>query len=93
MDQKNDRVIARAGNGLCTEVAANGYSMVVDEPAALGGTDAGPTPYDYLLSALGSCTAMTVRMHADRKGWPLQSVRVRMKHGKIHAKDCEQCET
>ena len=93
MDPENGRVVARTGNGLCTEVTANGYSMVVDEPAAFGGTDAGPTPYDYLLAALGSCTAMTVRMHADRKGWPLESVRVRMRHNKIHARDCEECET
>ena len=85
MDPENDRVIARTGNDLCTEVTANGYSMVVDEPAAYGGTDAGPTPYHYLLAALGSCTAMTVRMYADRKEWPLGSVRVRTKHSKIHA--------
>lgn len=93
MDQENGRVIARTGDGLCTEVMADGHALVVDEPVGLGGTDAGPNPYDYLLAALGSCTAMTVRMHADRKGWPLESVRVLMKHGKIHAKDCEECET
>ncbi|MGI9050997.1 MAG: OsmC family protein [Rubrobacteraceae bacterium] len=86
-------MIARTENGLRTEVTANGYALVADEPAGFGGTDAGPTPYDYLLAALGSCTAMTVRMHADRKGWPLESVRVLMKHGKIHAKDCAECET
>jgi uncharacterized OsmC-like protein len=93
MDQEKSRVIARTENGLRTEVTANGYALVADEPAGFGGTDAGPTPYDYLLAALGSCTAMTVRMHADRKGWPLESVRVLMKHGKIHAKDCAECET
>lgn len=86
-------MIASTGNGLCTEVAANGYALVADEPVEFGGTDAGPTPYDYLLAALGSCTAMTVRMYADRKGWHLESARVRMKHDKIHAKDCEECET
>ncbi len=93
MDSENGQVIARMGNSLRTEVTANGYALVADEPVALGGTDTGPTPYDYLLAALGSCTAMTVRMYADRKGWPLESVLVRMKHGKIHAKDCEECET
>ncbi len=93
MDRENARVTARAGSGLRTELTANGHAMVADEPAGLGGTDAGPTPYDYLLAALGSCTAMTVRMHADRKGWPLESVRVRMKHDKVHARDCEACET
>jgi uncharacterized OsmC-like protein len=93
MDQENGQVIARTWNGLRTEVMANGHALVVDEPVGLGGTDAGPTPYDYLLAALGSCTAMTVRMYADRKEWPLEAVRVRMKHGKIHARDCEECET
>ncbi len=80
MHPEKGRVTARTGSGLYTEVTANGYSMVVDEPVAFGGTGAGPTPYDYLLAALGGCTAMTVRMYADRKGWPLDSVRVHMKH-------------
>lgn len=93
MGSENGQVIARMGSALRTEVTANGYDLVADEPVAFGGTDTGPTPYDYLLAALGSCTAMTVRMYADRKGWPLESVLVRMKHGKIHAKDCEECET
>lgn len=68
MVSTNGRVTALTGTGLCTEVSANGYSLVVDEPVGFGGTDAGPTPYDYLLAGLGSCTAMTVRMFADRKG-------------------------
>lgn len=93
MNSENGQIIARMGSGLRTEVTANGYALVADEPVAFGGTDTGPTPYDYLLAALGSCTAMTVRMYADHKGWPLESVLVRMKHGKIHAKDCEECET
>ncbi|CAA9441832.1 MAG: hypothetical protein AVDCRST_MAG37-1450 [uncultured Rubrobacteraceae bacterium] len=92
MHPENGRVTVRTGNGLYTEVMANGYSMVVDEPVAFGGTGAGPTPYDYLLAALGGCAAMTVRMYANRKGWPLDSVRVRMEHSKIHARDCEKCE-
>jgi putative redox protein len=66
---------------------------VADEPSGVGGTDAGPTPYDYLLGALGSCTAMTLRMYADRKEWPLDSVTVRLSHGKIYADDCANCET
>ncbi len=86
-------VVVCTESALCTEVKANGHALVADEPPALGGTDAGPTPYDYLLTALGSCTAITVRMYADRKGWPLESVRVRVEHGRIHAKDCEECET
>ncbi|CAA9436778.1 MAG: OsmC-like family protein [uncultured Rubrobacteraceae bacterium] len=93
MDRKDGGVVVYTESALCTEVTVNEHALVADEPAALGGTDAGPTPYDYLLSALGSCTAMTVRMYADRKGWPLESVTVRAEHGRVHAKDCEECET
>jgi uncharacterized OsmC-like protein len=92
-NSENGMITARAEDGLCTEVVANGHELVVDEPAEYGGSGAGPTPYDYLLVALGGCTAMTVRMYADRKGWPLEAVRVRMGHDKVHAKDCEECET
>jgi uncharacterized OsmC-like protein len=90
--RQDNRVVARAGAALRTDVTANGFAFVADEPTSMGGTDAGPTPYDYLLAALGSCTAMTLRMYADRKGWPLESVTVRLGHRKIHARDCEQCE-
>ena len=86
-------VVVCTESALCTDVKANGHALVADEPPALGGTDAGPTPYDYLLTALGSCTAITVRMYADRKGWPLESVTVRVEHGRIHAEDCGECET
>ena len=87
------RVVVRTGKGLRTEVEAGGHGLVADEPESLGGTDEGPTPYDYLLAALGGCTAMTLRMYADRKGWPLESVTVRLSQDRIHATDCEECET
>jgi putative redox protein len=87
------RVVARTGEGLRTEMEACGHKLVADEPKSLGGTDEGPTPYDYLLAALSSCTAMTLRMYADRKGWPLESVTVRLSQDRIHATDCEECET
>jgi putative redox protein len=87
------RVVARTGEGLRTEVEAGRHTLVADEPESFGGTDEGPTPYDYFLAALGGCTAMTLRMYADRKGWPLESVTVRLSQDRIHATDCEECET
>ena len=87
------RVVVRTGEGLRTEMEAGGHTVVADEPEDLGGTDAGPTPYDLLLAALGGCTAMTLRMYADRKGWPLEGVAVRLSQDRSHATDCEEYET
>lgn len=74
-------------------MAVDAHALVADEPVSAGGTGTGPAPYDYLLVALGSCTAMTLRLYADRKGWALESVTVRLSHGKVYARDCEECET
>ena len=89
MDQlpRGDRVVTRTGEELRSEVMAKRHPLVSDEPASVGGTDAGPTPYDLLAAGLGACTGMTLRMYADRKGWPLEEVTVHLKHAKIHAQD------
>ncbi|MBT3606028.1 MAG: alpha/beta fold hydrolase [Candidatus Latescibacteria bacterium] len=76
-----------------TNITVNGHTLVADEPQELGGTDQGPTPYDLLLSSLGSCTAITLRMYADRKNWPLENIDISLTHSKVHAQDCEECET
>jgi len=87
-------VTARIGRtGFRTDATARTHSLIVDEPVEAGGTDLGPTPYENRLSALGACTAMTLRLYADRKKWPLESVTVQMRSGQSHVKDCEECET
>jgi putative redox protein len=80
--------------GKFTQTMRSGpHVLTADEPASSGGDDAGPNPYDYLLLGLGACTSMTLRMYADLKQLPLRRVRVRLSHRKIHARDCEDCET
>ncbi|MHB8424242.1 MAG: bifunctional alpha/beta hydrolase/OsmC family protein [Gammaproteobacteria bacterium] len=76
-----------------TDVYAGAHVLVADEPQDTGGGNAGPSPYGLLTSALGACTAITLRMYADRKQWPLEAVTVHLKHEKIHASDCASCET
>ncbi len=85
--------VTESGSGTYTQqITAGHHLLVADEPRPVG-DDAGPTPYDLLLAALGACTSMTVRMYADRKGWPLERVRVTLRHSRIHAQDCADCET
>ena len=74
-------------------VRAGRHVLAADEPIAVGGGDTGPGPYEYLLAALGTCTAMTLRMYARQKKWPLEKVTVRLAHDKIYAADCASCET
>jgi uncharacterized OsmC-like protein/fermentation-respiration switch protein FrsA (DUF1100 family) len=74
-------------------VSIGPHQMLADEPVTAGGEDSGPGPYDFVLAGLGACTSMTMRMYADRKSLPLQRVTVTLKHSKIHAEDCAECET
>ena len=76
-----------------SRVEARTHVQELDEPTSVGGTDAGPTPYEALLGALGGCTVITLRMYADRKGWPLEAVRVRLRQARAHEPDCENCAT
>lgn len=68
-----------------------GQAFITDEPRAAGGDDAGPDPYTLILGALGSCISMTVQLYARRKHWPVESVTVRLRQNRIHAKDCQDC--
>lgn len=79
--------------GYRAALAARTHAFLADEPEELGGSDTGPTPYEYLLGALGSCMAITLRMYADRKGWPLESIEIRLRTARVHEPDCEKCAT
>ena len=85
-------VVVKTGHGkFGTEVHTPTHRFIADEPHAVGGDDSGPTPYDLLLGALGTCTAMTMKMYADRKDWPLEGVSIHLTHDRDHAKDCDHC--
>ncbi len=85
-------VVVTSQTNLRNEVRyGDGHSFITDEPVDAGGDDAGPDPYALLLAALGSCISMTVTLYARRKQWPLESVSVRLRQNRIHAKDCKEC--
>lgn len=86
-------VVARNSAGYATDVRAGSFDLRSDEPVRSGGTGTGPEPYELLLSALGACTAMTLRMYATRKGWPLQDVVVKLRHSRVWAQDCADAES
>ncbi len=74
-------------------ISVGPHRMLADEPAAVGGEDTGPGPYDFVLAGLGACTSMTMRLYAERKSMPLERVTVTLNHSKIYAQDCAECET
>jgi uncharacterized OsmC-like protein len=78
---------------LAQQVRAGRHVFMAGEPIAVGGDDAGPGPYDYLLAALGACTSMTMRLYAERKGISAKRFSVRLSHRRVHAEDCADCET
>lgn len=93
-DDVNEIVVTENGRGkFGNDIVSGRHRIAADEPAAAGGQDAGPSPYQLLAAALGACTNMTLRLYAEAKGWPLNRVATRVRHDKIHAQDCADCET
>jgi putative redox protein len=87
-------VVAEVGVGRYAQLVYDGkHRLTADEPVEAGGLDTGPNPYGLLMAALGACTSMTLRMYAARKNWALKQVIVRLRHAKVHAADCAECET
>jgi uncharacterized OsmC-like protein len=92
-DKTADVVVRGDARSFKQEIVAGRHHLTADEPVSAGGSDAGPDPYDYLLTALGVCTSMTVGLYARRKQMPLENITVSLWHMRIYARDCEECET
>src|SRR5438477_12843771 len=88
-----DVVVRGNASGFLQEIISGAHQLRADEPADVGGGDAAPGPYDYVLVGLGACTSMTVGLYARTKKWPLENISVSLRHSRIHAKDCAECET
>ena len=89
----DEGVVVKTGHGkFGTEVHTKTHRFIADEPRSYGGDDSGPTPYDLLTAALGTCTAMTMKMYADKKGWPLEGVTVKVTHERNHKDACDHVE-
>jgi uncharacterized OsmC-like protein len=93
-ETSDPHVIVRGNaSGFLQGIVAGKHNFKADEPVAAGGTESAPDPYDYLLAALGACTSMTVGWYARQKKIPLENITVSLRHSRIHARDCEDCET
>ena len=86
-------IVTGNATGFAQKIQIGPHQLVADEPVSYGGTDIGASPYDLLLAALGSCTSMTIGLYARKRGWPLENITISLRHLKIHAKDCDDCET
>ena len=86
-------IVQGDAKGFGQKVQVGSYNLTADEPVSYGGTDSGPSPYDLILAALGSCTSMTIGLYARKRSWPVEKISVSLWHSKIHAKDCDDCET
>lgn len=86
-------VVRGNASGFLQEVVIGAHHLRADEPVSVGGDDAGPNPYDYLLAGLGACTSMTVGLYARRMKLPLENITVSLRHSRIHAEDCAECVT
>jgi putative redox protein len=94
MPSSDPHVVVRGGvDDFVQRIDIGRHHLQADEPLAYGGTDIGPSPYDFLLAALGTCTSMTISLYARRRGWPVTDIAVSLHHSKIHAADCADCET
>lgn len=87
------KVNVRYLRNLQHEAKIGDFSLILDEPKDVGGDNKGPSPYEVMMAALGACTSMTMLMYARKKGWDLQDVQIELTQEKIHAEDCETCET
>ena len=88
-----DVVVQGNANGFLQEVVSGRHRLLGDEPVSYGGKDEGPGPYEYLLIGLGTCTSMTIGLYARKKQIPLEKITVALRHSRIHARDCDDCET
>lgn len=93
MPEQPHVIVHGDAKGFAQKIESGAHHIVADEPVSYGGTDTGASPYDLILAALGSCTSMTIGLYARKRQWPLEKITVSLTHAKIHAKDCEECET
>jgi putative redox protein len=88
-----DVIVRGSASSFVQEIEVGPYHLRADEPVSVGGTDTAPDPYDYVLAGLGACTSMTIGLYARRTKLPLESITISLRHSRVYAKDCEECET